>query len=195
MTQQLRKLSFASNAPSENVLFVDSDVVFIRPFEPGSLSCEGKIPLFEIDHRTKESLGWANQARGLFGLPQRANSMGYVHPTFWRRAVVKQMVAAIEQGSGRSWQETLARLPTLSEYNLYGIFVREVIGLENAGVYPFNEPLMHTSWHHDLSNPAGVRAFFDSVEDRNVAVMVHSKDGVSVQNYVPLVHALWNRSH
>lgn len=191
MTQQLRKLAFSRICPRENILFVDSDVAFIRRFDPDALTVDGRTPLFETEWHNAESLNWANQSRRLLGLPERPSTNGYVHPTFWRRSVVDDLLSAVERSSGRRWQSVLAGLGTLSEYTLYGIFARELVGLEKLGLYSFNKPLMHLSWDHRFGGCEDVDAFLRDVDPENVAVMFHSKDEVPMAWYAPAIRALW----
>lgn len=192
MTQQLRKLAFSRICPRENILFVDSDVAFIRRFDPDALTVNGKTPLFETEWHNAESLNWANQSRRLLDLPERPSTNGYVHPTFWRRSIVVDLLSTIERIGQRPWQHVLANQATLSEYTLYGVFAREAIGLDRLGLYSFNEPLMHLSWGVCFRGREDVDAFLRDADSENVAVMFHSKDEVPMAWYAPAVRTLWD---
>jgi hypothetical protein len=192
MSQQIRKIAFAEVALTDNILFVDSDVVFVRPFHPESLTRDGRTPLFTIDWFNTESLGWANQSRKLFGKPAQERAHGYPHPTFWRKTIVIDMLDSLTRLHEMPWQTLLAKQQTLSEYTLYGIFAEEVRGIENTGLYSFNEALMHPSWDYDLRR--GMDKFFSELLPSSVAMMFHSKDNVPVKTYRTRVEELWAQS-
>lgn len=194
LTQQMRKMAFAAQSPFECMLCVDSDVVFVKPFDPSSLTVANKSPLFEIEWSNDENVKWANQARQLLKLPTSDTTRGYVHPTFWRRTVMTGALNRIEEMQGCLWQLAMSRFRFFSEYMLYGIFVREFLGLEAAHVYPFNQPIMHLSWDYDISKPAELAAFIATLAPENIAAMFHSKNRVHVRAYEDVVRNLWEQA-
>ena len=194
ITQQIRKLAFAAQAPSEDILFVDSDIVFVRPFQPSTYTIDSRTPLFITDWYNAESLAWANQARTLLALPSKNSSRGYVHPTFWKRDVTQMLLKAIEEQAGRSWRAVITALPTVSEYTLYGIFAQERVGLDCLGLYDFNQPIIHHSWQYDLSSESKLKEFIATTPKDAYGLMFHSKDRVPVANYVKEVRAMWASS-
>lgn len=193
ITQQIRKLAFSYACPHENILCVDSDVVFVRTFDPEALTKNDQTPLFEIDWTNAANSAWADQSRRLLGMPVASTARGYVHPTFWRKSVVKGLLSAVEEAQGQHWQHVLAKQSTLSEYVLYGTYAREYIGLAAAQLYSFNEPLMHVSWDYDLSDQAQLDKFIEGISEENVAAMFHSKDRVPVSRYEESVRRYWSR--
>lgn len=191
LTQQMRKMAFTNISPYENVLCVDSDIVFIRDFDPSSLHSNEKTPLFEIDWFNDENLKWANQSRQLLGLPMSNETKGYVHPTFWRRTIMTKLLAKLEEIGDISWQTSISRFRSFSEYILYGTFVREHLGLDQGNVFAFNEPLMHLSWEYDLSKREDLAIFLSTTSSDHVAIMFHSKDRVPIREYEGDVRKLW----
>jgi hypothetical protein len=191
LTQQMRKMAFTRSSPFDCVLCVDSDVVFVKPFDPGNLTINGKTPLFEIEWSNDENVKWANQARQLLNLPIVETTRGYVHPTFWRRTVMEAMLQKIQDEQGCSWQLAMSRFRSFSEYMLYGIFIRESLGLEAAGIYPFNRPIMHLSWDYDISIQDELAKFITALPEESVAAMFHSKNRVHVREYENDVRKLW----
>lgn len=189
MTQQLRKMAFAAQAPTEHFLFVDSDIVFVRSFAPNEFHRNGRSPLFMTEWFNKESLGWANQSRRLLQLPGKDSSHGYVHPTFWTREVTRKMLEALETRG--PWQDVISSQSSFSEYTLYGIFAEEKVGLDELGLYPFNEPLMHLSWAYDTSNPVERDRFIRDLPETSYAMMFHSKHRTPVTAYEQQVRAIW----
>jgi hypothetical protein len=130
----------------------------------------------------------------MVGTPEKATSRGYVHPTFWRRSVVQRLLANLEERLGKAWQIALSSQRTLSEYTLYGIFAEELIGVEQLGLYSFNEPLMHLSWDYDLRTSNGLEEFFRSLTPESYAMMFHSQWRAPVDSYEGRVRRLWDAS-
>ena len=73
---------------------------------------------------------WTATARRLLGLPPHdggiRNHVGNM--ICWNRETVKAMQRRIESRTGINWQVALARTFSFSEYMIYGIFVRELLG-------------------------------------------------------------------
>ena len=193
--QQIRKIAASRIVEDETLVFCDSDMVFIRPFDRSNLLVDGKIGLLDVAFENDEVRHWTALARKLLGLPQRHFTRGHVGQLIcWRREVTLAMQARVEQVQGVPWQRALARLPTFSEYILYGVFVRECLGYENAEHNPSQVPLVKTSWDSDITTTAGMRSFFETIADPNIAVMAHSHDLIDWMAYRRLVQAQWQKA-
>ena len=97
----------------------------------------------------------------------------------------------IETTSSMSWQVTLARTLSFSEYMLYGIFVREVAGYRSVDHAPSAVPLVKPSWGLALGNDTALSAFFSDLDPRTVALMIYSKDGIAPDRYRPHLEHYW----
>ena len=73
----------------------------------------------------------------------------------------------------------------------YGTYIRERAGLDNAAHFPDSRKLVQTSWHQKIDSEAGLKALFATAPPQSVAVMVHSKDGVSPADYRRYVEQIW----
>jgi hypothetical protein len=192
MTQQVRKMAFAEQGPSERILFVDSDIVFVRPFNPDAFTRDGHVPLFTTNWFNSESLAWGNQSRRLLGLPEQDTSRGYVHPTFWTRTVAQRMLDAVTNVAGRPWRDVITAERTFSEYTLYGVFAEEKVGLDALSLYSFNQPLMHLGWDYNTSIASERDRFFAELPESSYAMMFHSKHQTPVSAYEQRVRDLWS---
>jgi hypothetical protein len=111
----------------------------------------------------------------------------------WNRETVKAMQQRIEVITGMNWKVALARTLSFSEYIIYGIFVREVLGYDKVDHAPSTVPLVKPSWSVSLSTDSAIDAFFSDFDPQTVAVMIHSRDGIEVSRYRPHLERLWDR--
>ena len=196
IVQQLVKLG-ADRLCSEDVLVCcDSDTVFIRPFGYDSFVVDGKLGLLDVDYCDDSVKTWTRSARCLLGIPASPDRhRGHVGVLIaWHRSMLGEMQRRIEATAGMPWQQPIARLRTFSEYVTYGTFVREVIGYAASPHAPSTVGLVKASWGNKLDSQTKLREFFSDLQPENIAVMVHSKDGVDPLAYRQHVEALWKSS-
>jgi len=184
--QQLVKLSVGEFLDEPDYVFIDSDVVFIRPFDVSALSPGGQLRLFRVPgvanqmpHRL-----WHRTAAQLLGLPETDyfGSTYIGHLVTWRRDHVRAMYERIASVAHRPWIEAVARQWHLSEYILYGVFVEHVLGPGNGQQYT-DLPLCHISWDYEIETDADIDRFFAEVQPYHVAVMMSSKQYIDVSRY------------
>jgi hypothetical protein len=178
--QQILKIGVVEAIPERTLVFCDSDTAFLRPFDRDDLLVDGKVGLLDVDFVNDDIRHWTSVARRLLGLPQHdAGYRGHVgNMICWNSETVRAMQQRIEASTGMSWQVALARVPSFSEYVLYGTFVREVLGYDAVDHAPSAVRLVKPSWGSALTTDSAIAAFFADIDPRTVAVMVHSKDGV-----------------
>lgn len=132
--QQIVKISIPNVVKEDVLLYADSDVFFVTPFDPRSLERSGSVPLFvETGQRglIRSNDHWHNVAARLLGIPAEeggydTNYIGNV--ITWRRETAVAMCRRIEEVTGKSWPLVLAPLNAFSEYILYGMFAQRVLG-------------------------------------------------------------------
>lgn len=185
IAQQIVKLAAVAGAGEDLVLLADSDLVFIRPFTPGSFAPAGVAPLYRrsgaVTAELPRHMIWHDTARRLLGLPvvaQEPHPDYICWPCVWEPAVVRRMLARVEQATGLSWATAIGRELHFSEMVLYGVFVDEVEAR--------SRPVAHTT---DMRCPShsdetaldrdGLASFLAGVRERDVAVMVSAKSGTS----------------
>jgi hypothetical protein len=178
--QQILKIGSIDVIPERTLIFCDSDTAFLQRFDRDDLLVDGKVGLLDVDFCNETTRRWTATARRLFGLSQRStqyrNFVGNM--ICWNRETVKAMRQRIETTTGVNWQVALARTLNFSEYMLYGVFVREVLGYDAVDHAPSAIPLVKPSWGTSLTSDAAIDAFFAEFDSRTIAVMIHSKDGI-----------------
>jgi hypothetical protein len=128
--QQFVKIRAASLFPEQRTCMLDSDVVFFRPFDVSAFAQPDPMPLFirprEIAADAPLHAPWVRSSHRLLGLPEPTfpadDFIGHI--ISWDRRAVRAMIARIEQVTGLDWIEALCRARDISEYMLYGAFVR-----------------------------------------------------------------------
>ncbi|MEP0904505.1 DUF6492 family protein [Leptolyngbya subtilissima ST-M1] len=185
--QQLVKLTFAQRAPEAVTVFVDSDVVFVRPFDLKNFAQPDQTRLFRVpEFYSPDFEPLYEVAYRLLGL--EGYRYGVTRPNYignlisWRQANVVALCDRLEQVGGRPWLETLARAKTLSEYILYGVFVDQVLGDAAGHVYDWS-PLCHEYWRPCPLDDYQLAEFFAAVQPHHVAVMISAKARIAPDRY------------
>ena len=191
--QQMLKIAVIDATAERTLVFCDSDTAFFRSFRRNDLLVNGKVGLLDVDAVYDDSRRWTGVARQLLGLP--ASDGGYRNHVgnmiCWNRETVTAMRQQIERTTGLGWQVALARTLSFSEYMIYGVFVREMLGYDKVDHAPSTVPLVKPSWGVSLATDAAVDALFSNFDPRTVAVMIHSQDGIDVPRYRPHLERLW----
>ncbi len=138
--QQIVKLSVASSVSEDVLLFVDSDVFFAAPFDPCAFERGGRVPLFVEDGQVGKidfNDAWHSVAARLLDVPVQApydtNFIGNV--ICWRRGNAIALQEHLTRIANRPWPLALAPQSVFSEYILYGLYVKSVLG-DQSGHYP-----------------------------------------------------------
>jgi hypothetical protein len=187
--QQLVKLSVAEHVDADTLVFVDSDVLFVRDFEPASLARDGRTRMFRAPGaaQLETHFRWHRSAARLLGIAERdyfgADYIGDI--ITWRRDHVRALHRRIETATGTSWQRAIARTWHLSEYILYGIFVDQC--LDGGSHYCTDESLCQISWNYQVDDVKSLERVFLEVRPEHVAIMVDAKLGIPAAQYEPLL--------
>lgn len=197
IVQQLLKIAAASEIAADVSIFCDSDVAFIRPFEPARnlvRESDHSVALLDVEFVNDEVHTWTGVASTLLGLkPESVLPRGHVGNLIcWRRRNVLAMIERVEQTVGGDWRTALMRRRTLSEYVLYGVHTREVLGYEHAGHHPSTAPLVKASWGVDVTDALARDQFFHDLDPATVALMIHSKDGIDPASYRAHITRYWD---
>jgi hypothetical protein len=193
--QQLVKLSISDHVDADVLVFCDSDVTFLRPFD-GSCFFDGdRVALLRVGYQSDLVDRWIATSRQILGVEAVVPPATYVSNLItWRCDTVRRMRDHIEAVGGRHWIRAVCRHWHFSEYMLYGVYAEHVLGLQRSGHFVFDLPLIKPSWGEALRTRGDLRRFFEELTDANLGVMIHSKDGVPTEYYRPLVEAYWRRS-
>ena len=178
--QQLRKLAFPLQGEAEAVLFADSDMIFLRPFDAGSLIRSETLRLYAkpdgITADMTEHAGWCRVAADLLGLAApRFPATDYIQNLVcWRVDHVRAMLALIEARSGRDWVGTIARHRGFSEYQIYGAYADGVLDPAANGHHRDAAELCKVYWGTKDSDIDSLTSFEQVLGPGQVAVGVPS---------------------
>lgn len=183
ISQQIRKLGATRVTDAETLVMVDSDTAFVRPFAPDHVREGDRTGLLDVDYCAGMVPTWTGVAASLLGLSGAQVLRGHVgHLIAWERAHMLGLQDHVERVTGLPWQLAIGRHGTFSEYILYGVYVRAVLGYAKSRHAPTTRPLIKQPWDYDMRSEAGRAAYFGEIAPENIAVMIHSKDGVSTRD-------------
>jgi hypothetical protein len=190
--QQLVKLSIATVLEEDILGFVDSDVVFIRAFDPSGFVQEQRVRLYRnpdsIPGEWKNFSRWYQTTSRLLGIPP----VVYPAPNFigdlitWRRSLVLKLHDYLEMRFHRYWLETLANTLHWSEYILYGMFIEHVLKQEAGHYYDPVCPGLQYFSTQPMSD-FELKAFMDKVEPEQIMIMISAKAGIEPKRYEHLL--------
>jgi hypothetical protein len=149
MMQQLTKLCADTVTDREYIMFVDSDIEFMRSLEYARFLRGDALRLHRkpLEKNDGVHLKWHHTAAQLLGLPPRYFGSDYVGPlATWTRTNLILLKEQIENNLGQPWFEAVGRKMTVSEYTLYGVFVEHVLGIRESGHFECTDNLCHCLW-------------------------------------------------
>lgn len=186
--QQITKLAIGQHVQQDVLIFVDSDAVFVRPFDCESFVQNDQVRLFRIPNFISEEnerhRKWYEVAARLLDIPMIGfPAPGYVGQVVsWRRDNVLKLYKELEDRSGRSWFEAVANSRYLSEYVLYGVFVEQVLK-DRSGHYFTSQDICHGFWGTGAMSDEELQQFFSNIKPEHVAVMISAKAGIPAERY------------
>jgi hypothetical protein len=182
--QQIVKLSIPQAVREDVLLYTDSDVFFVAPYDPSSFERDGKVPLFvETGQRglIRFNDEWHRVAAELLGLaPQRSYDTNYIGNVIpWKRVAAVALLERMATVAGKAWQLAVTRRTVFAEYILYGMFSQYVLGLE-AGVW--DDPALRTLcyWPRIPLNVEGLTKLKAGLLPQHHSVMISAKSRTPV---------------
>lgn len=192
--QQLRRLALARFIDEPVMFAVDSDVVFLRDFNPADLWLGDRLALYRIDGGVGEvmnsnHLEWLSHSDRLLGIgPYTLPAHDYISTLIaWRSDTCRALLDHIEGLHGRNWVRAMVRSRQFSECMIYGRFVDEV--LMGAGHRASAQGLCHILWI-DGDYPrdiGGIRSFMRGMEPHQIGIGLQSFIGHDLDDIRHLV--------
>ena len=199
LIQQIVKLEIVNHLQEDILIFVDSDVAFIRPFSFQQFIKKDKVRLFRASFAPsslsnfKTQIKWCHTATTLLGLPplptfNRENPfVSYVGNLItWRRDNILQLHQHIERVTQKSWLEAIANSWNFSEYMLYGIFVERILK-DRSGHYCDLQPVTHEYWGTKPLTKEQLQQFWQNITPECFAVMISAKSKTPIDAYVSFI--------
>lgn len=194
VVQQIVKLNCTMWIDAGAVLFVDSDLVFTRPFSLADLGItDGPRTLVRItppreDSKHREHINRSRQILGL--LPGESEHHYMAYPAIWYVDWLSSLHEHLEQQTPASWQQSLHAANLISEYTIYGLFVEELLRPQNLEIR--SQPF-HRIVHDESSYFALVRNSGDSAwcqQDDHLTLVVQSNLHIPVCEYEAVLDAI-----
>jgi hypothetical protein len=182
--QQLLKIAAGLRLPEQRFCFIDSDNVFIRPFDEAYAGGE-RTPLY-LDRNAIAADAplraiWTRNCDRLLGQKETEfpadDYIGNV--LVWDQHALHDMTLAIERVTGKSWPHALCSTRAFSEYLLYGHFVRNS-PQHRAKHRITTESLANAYWDDAPLDTAAVAAMVDNTPLSQVALCIESFSQTSV---------------
>ena len=185
--QQLRRMALARHVDADALLYCDSDMAFVRPFDVGSLWRGDDLRLYRNSNGIHEQLSapggghehmeWTRHAHRLLGLEApRFPAHDYINNLVsWRRVDVLAMLDRIETVTAKPWMRAVAAQRQYSECQIYGVWAEQVAG--GQGFWIDETRLCRTFWDGDGMDAAALERFRDGMADEQVAVGIQSFTG------------------
>jgi len=172
--QQILKIAVALQSPEQRFCFIDSDNVFVQPFDLKAYASGEKTPLYmepaAISAEAPLHGTWTRNCDRLLGReePTTFPADDYVgNLLIWDKGAVRDMTRAIESTTEKSWAHALCSTRCFSEYLLYGHFVRN--------------SQRHLA-QHEITTKSLANAYWDDVplDSAAVVAMVNNTTGSKV---------------
>lgn len=177
--QQLRRMAIAERIAQETLVYVDSDVAFLKPFDCARFWRGDRLRLFRRDDALLAGTRynhhiWSRNAGAVLGIAAPESSPHDYISTLvaWRRSSVLDMLARVEKVSGRQWVEAIAARREFSECMIYGRFVDEVAG--GAGHFNGSEEFCRVHWMGTALSDAEFEIFVAEMSEDQVAIGMQS---------------------
>ncbi len=197
LLQQLVKLAVAKSLSADVVVHADSDVVLIRPFSADAVvDGDGRVRLFErpdyVDETLPNHVRWHRSAEKLLDIgPAELPMPDYISTLVpWKRQNAVALLDHVERTTGRHWFRAIAAAWDVSEFVLYGRFVRDVLGA-NAGQFVSSSPLCLDYYKRVPLTVPELTTFLDGVDEEAIAVSLTAKAGMNPAEYIQLLERRW----
>ena len=183
--QQLRRIAIAGHAGETALLYCDSDVAFLKPFDCVRLFHGSDLRLFRRDFQLsapgyEEQIRWSNAAGRVLGLgADVAPEHDYIGTVIaWKSQMVRAMCAHIEAQNDAHWVAAIGRSRQFSECMIYGRYVDDLCGGE--GHFHDATDFCRVYWSGPRMGESEIRRFAQSLAPGQVAVGLQSFIGMDV---------------
>ncbi|WP_147023196.1 DUF6492 family protein [Microvirga aerophila] len=185
--QQLVKLEAVSRLDADVVLMADSDVALIRPVEAAEFVRDGAVRFYKkpsaVTSDLPRHIAWHDRARQLLGLQKVSASAlpDYISSFLaWDPKIVKRVQERITETSNSNWASVISKEKTLSEWTIYGVYV-DHLGEEKDRSFTVSDSICHSHWDVKPIISSDVKNFVDSIGEDDVAVLIQSTSGTSLE--------------
>jgi len=177
--QQMVKIGMAHLVKQDGLVYVDSDVFFLRPFHTREMSHDGRLRFYKGPPRKKlDAIGNAKLTKAsvkMLGLPEDGAYFGYIdNVVTWSRAEVISMCDYLGKRYGGHWSRAFRNRIQLSEYMLYGLYADEIDKTSSERLYDEHVQLCRTIWGADGLTGTNIADFCQNLRPGQVAIGMQS---------------------
>jgi hypothetical protein len=178
-TQQLRKFAMSLAQPSPRVMFMDSDNLFVRPFDLARYAGGETAPMYvdrgAIGTADARHVAWLRTAHRLLGLAEPAlPADDYIGPmVVWDVDAARQALQRIEDTTGTDWCTALLRRHSFSEYLIYGAAVSATPSLRARHHLTTERPCL-TYWEGPALDTPELMRFAGGLKPEQSALTIQS---------------------
>lgn len=186
--QQIVKLSVPGILTEDVLLYADSDMFFVAPYDPRTYERDGKVPLFyEPGQRGKIPLIdiWETEASNMLGIAAQAADFDInlvSQLVCWRRTNAVAALRRVEEHCGKEWTRVVAPLSGFSEYILYGVYVTRVLNDATSGHWRDALTRTHNYWRTSTLDTPALQRFKLEREEFQHSVMISAKSDTRVED-------------
>lgn len=187
IVQQILKLTVNRICDADGYVFVDSDVVFVRPFGRDTFMRDGRMIFYRepaaLDPSLTRYQTWQDVGCDLTGLPHEPfNGENFITAIVpWQRDTLEALQRQVEATTGRDIVDAVIGQRHLSEYVVYGVFATRTPGILDT-TPTLEHPLAHESWAFDVTSAEGRAAFRRNLGPQAIAILMQSTDEWDVES-------------
>ncbi|WP_274630066.1 DUF6492 family protein [Arvimicrobium flavum] len=183
--QQLRRMAIAMASTEDVLVYCDSDVVFLKPFDCAAFHRDDKVRLYRnkdalLKPQIADQRAWSDNAARVLGIPvEPISNDDYITTVIaWRRATMVALCEHLEKVSGRNWVAAAGTRRKFSECMIYGRFVDDVL----AGQDHFHDDreFCHVKWFGDPMSDEQLADFVATMAPEQVAIGMQSFIGTDL---------------
>jgi hypothetical protein len=184
--QQFVKILMASHIEENAMMFCDSDVFFLKPFNLSNLSRGNKIRFGSVESQPNPDDKMIIPSIELLGVKQsevRRLILGD-QIVVWHRPTVIAMQRYLTILHGRPWHEAIGSKLMFSEYQLYALFVNYI---QKNNEYLYEDATVYCKglWTKADAKSIDLAKFCSELAPHEVAVCIQSLIGVDVNLLKP----------
>ena len=184
--QQMIKIGVASAVKEDGLAFCDSDLFFVRPFNTNSLSQGGRLRLYRSSIRqdlaTIHNAKYIEPSIEMLQLTKKGSYYAYIdNLVTWKRLHVLTLCDHLAASNSGLWQRAFRNRIHVSEYNLYGIYVDDVLK-DKSDHFSTSVNLCRTLWGGKGSSKIDLDDFCYNIANGQVAVGIQSFIGIEMKS-------------
>ena len=170
LIQQIVKIASPAYASEENLVFLDSDVIFIREIHDEIFFQDGLLRFFK-DGAAQQSK-WIDASCRILKLANTEDKpLNYINQLLtWRRSNVVKLQNYIEKVHGNPWPKVFKQEKIFSEYNTYGVFYDRV--LKDGSQTEVHGNLTYNVWNQE--DYAALSRDIGRIKDEYVGLLLQS---------------------